>query len=104
MFAPSEKSPSLLGSRALSSAWPVMEELPLHPKIRSGIRRASGAEPGPMCSRCTSADESLEYSPRNVLPSAPTPYPAAVPATCVPCPDSLQSMGLLSGAGALYPL
>jgi hypothetical protein len=37
------------------------------------------------------------YAPVYVVPSALTPLPAAVPATCVPCP--LQSIGFGSGFG-----
>ncbi len=57
---------------------------------------AFGATPGPMVHELPEIVVAL-YGPVYVLPFASTPEPAAVPATCEPCP--LQSSGFGSGCG-----
>src|SRR5437870_1856903 len=60
---------------------------------------AFGATPGPIPHELELIVDAV-YGPWLVVPSAKTPFPAAVPATCEPWP--LQSSGFESGCGTEF--
>src|SRR6266540_661055 len=96
----SEGSPSSFGSVAQSIACVVSVLLPAHPNTRSAYSFACGATPGPILIVVNGAV--VSNGPVYVVPSALTPYPAAVPETCEPWPPPSadgQSSGFGSGCG-----
>src|SRR5215210_1309450 len=86
-------------STALSIASTTRSVLPSQPNTLSATRLARGAMPGATVKFVRSNADAVYGPLKGVAPndSFLTPAPAAMPATCVPCP--LQSSGSSSGTG-----